>query len=136
MRFSDLTLERWRRFKGIRRAYYSLILLSSLFVLSLFSECIAERKPIIMSYQDSVYFPLIVFYSGKELGQQYGTEADYKALVQTSEFQEEGWAIFPPVPFNPEEPDLEDQDPPRGGDAARLRDFDEDLHNKFPSPGW
>ncbi|HBS04188.1 MAG TPA: ABC transporter permease [Leptospiraceae bacterium] len=112
MRFSDLTLERWRRFKGIRRAYYSLILLSSLFVLSLFSECIAERKPIIMSYQDSVYFPLIVFYSGKELGQQYGTEADYKALVQTSEFQEEGWAIFPPVPFNPEEPDLEDQDPP------------------------
>ena len=112
MRFSDLTIERWRRFKGIRRAYYSLILLGSLFVLSLFSECIAERKPIVLSYQSSLYFPLIFFYSGKELGQPYGTEADYKSLVKSAGFAEKGWALFPPVPFDPEEADLQDMEPP------------------------
>ncbi len=112
MRFSDLTIERWRRFRSIRRAYFSLILLSSLFGLSLFSECIAENRPIVMGYDGSTYFPLLFFYSGKELGQQYGTEADYRALRQTADFEERGWAVFPPVPFNPLEADLADQDPP------------------------
>lgn len=112
MRFSDLTIDRWRKFRRIRRAFFSLILLSSLFILSLFSECIAERKPIVMQFEGQTYFPLIFFYSGKELGQRYGTEADYRQLTNTREFQEKGWAIYPPVRFDPLEADLEGLDPP------------------------
>ena len=66
-----------------------------------------------MGYDGSTYFPLLFFYSGKELGQQYGTEADYRALRQTADFEERGWAVFPPVPFNPLEADLADRTPRR-----------------------
>ena len=112
MRLSDLTIERWRRFKGNSPRLLLAHSTELPFYSFAFSECIAERKPIIMGYQSSIYFPLIQFYSGKELGQEYGTEADYRALVNSPSFEASGWAIFPPVPFDPEEADLQDQEPP------------------------
>lgn len=112
MRFSDLTVQRWRRFRSIRRAYYSLILLATLFVLSLGSECIAEKKPIVMHYRGQTYFPLLAFHSGRELGQPYGTEANYRALTDWKGFDQYGWAVYPPVRFDPLEADLAGQRPP------------------------
>ena len=100
--FSKLTQDRFLRFRKIKRAWYSLVILSSLFVLSLFSELICNDKPYIMSYKGSVYFPLFQFYPEKEFGGRYLTEADYLSLRDSPQFiNGENWMVFPPVPHSP-----------------------------------
>ena len=66
--FSELTRERFRNFKKIRRAYFSLWILSMAFILSLFSEFIANDKPLILKYQNHYYFPILHFYSDEKFG--------------------------------------------------------------------
>ena len=46
MRLSPLNQRRWRNFCANRRAYWSLMIFSLIFVLSLFAEFIANDKPI------------------------------------------------------------------------------------------
>ena len=75
--FSELTRERFRRFRGIRRAWWSLLLLSFAFLLSLFSEFIANDKPLIVHYHGEISFPVIRFYPETRFGLPHSTEADY-----------------------------------------------------------
>lgn len=98
---SDLTIERWCRFKKIKRAYYSLLILGIVFILSLFSEFIANDKPIFLRYKGANYFPVLKFYSGQTFGGKYKTEADYLSLRENEEFHESGIMIFPVVPHSP-----------------------------------
>lgn len=101
MMISELTKDRWRRFKEIKRSYYSLILLSSLFILSLFSECIANDKPLFVSYEGNSYFPVFAFYSGEDFGLDYRTEADYIQLKSDSSFRSKAFMINTPVGYGP-----------------------------------
>ncbi|MCP4755498.1 MAG: ABC transporter permease [Proteobacteria bacterium] len=100
--FSELTKERFNRFKRIRRAYYSLWILSVAFVLSLFSHFLVNDKPLILQYKNSYYSPVLFFYPSSAFGGRYRTEADYLALEGDRDFQEDGgWMLFPPVPHSP-----------------------------------
>lgn len=99
--FSDLTKERIKRFKKIKRAYYSLWILGSAFVVSLFSEFIANDKPLIMRYDNKFYFPVVRFYSAQTFGGAYKTEADYLALRNDPQFREHAWMILPIIPHDP-----------------------------------
>ncbi len=102
--FSPITLDRWRRFKRIRRAYWALWILGGLFLLSLFSEWIANNKPLVLGYGDRLYFPVLSFYPDSAFGGDYGTEANYRELRQTAHFREaDGWMVFPPIPYSPVE---------------------------------
>jgi microcin C transport system permease protein len=98
---SDLTKERWCRFKKIKRAYYSLIILGIVFILSLFSELIANDKPIYLRYKGVNYFPVLNFYSDQTFGGNYKTEANYLSLRKNEKFNENGFMIFPIVPHSP-----------------------------------
>ena len=99
--FSELTKDRLKRFKKIKRAHYSLWILSIAFVLSLFSEFIANDKPLFLRYNGSSYFPVLFFYSAQTFGGQYGTEADYVALRNDKAFLEKGFMILPIIPHSP-----------------------------------
>ena len=99
--FSELTKDRYRRFKKVRRAYFSLLILSAFFVISLFSEFIANDKPLYLRYKGESYFPVIFFYSEQTFGGNYRTEADYLKLKQSDDFRENGFMIFPVIPHNP-----------------------------------
>jgi microcin C transport system permease protein len=99
--FSELTKERIRRFKRIRRAYYSLLILGIAFVLSLFSEFIANDKPLYLSYQGKAYAPVLFFYPGETFGGKYRTEADYRALREDEQFRKQGVMVFPLIPHSP-----------------------------------
>lgn len=102
MLISELTLERWRRFKKIKRAYFSFLVLSFVFVLSLFSEFIANDKPLYVSYKGASYFPVLKFYSAQTFGGVYQTEADYLALAKDPQFASAGGKmIFPIIPHGP-----------------------------------
>lgn len=99
--FSELTKERWYRFKKIKRAYYSLIVLTIAFIISLFSEFIANDMPLLLRYNGESYFPVLKFYSEQTFGGTYRTEADYLSLKKDPSFKEKGFMIFPIVPHSP-----------------------------------
>lgn len=99
---SEITKERFARFKKIRRAYYSLWILGVAFVLSLFSHFLANDKPLILYFNNSYYYPIVSFYPGTTFGGKYRTEADYITLKNDLSFQEKGgWMLLPPIPHSP-----------------------------------
>ena len=100
--FSKLTKDRFLRFKKIKRAWYSFLVLSALFVLSLFAEILCNDRPYLMSYNGKLYFPMFQFYPEKEFGGKYLTEADYVSLRNSDIFTNgENWILLPPVPHSP-----------------------------------
>ena len=100
--FSSLAHDRFARFKKIKRAWYSFLILSFLFILSLFSELICNDRPYVLWYEDEFYFPIFQFYPEKEFGGKYLTEADYVALRKSEVFRNsENWMLLPPVPHSP-----------------------------------
>ena len=91
----------WLRFKANRRGYVSLWLFSVLFILSLFSEVLFNNKPLLVSYQDELYFPFMVSYPETTFGGDFETEADYSDdYVRQRITQDGNWAIDPPVRFS------------------------------------
>ncbi len=100
--FSQLSRDRFNRFRKIKRAWYSFILLSGLFILSLFSEILCNDRPYILSYEGRLYFPMFHFYPEKEFGGKYLTEADYVSLRNSDAFiNSENWMLLPPIPHSP-----------------------------------
>ena len=100
--FSQLSRDRFNRFRKIKRAWYSFILLSGLFLLSLFSEILCNDRPYILSYEGRLYFPMFHFYPEKEFGGKYLTEADYVTLRNSDAFiNSENWMLLPPIPHSP-----------------------------------
>ncbi len=75
---SPLNQRRWRNFKNNRRAFWSLIIFSVLFVISLFAEVIANNKPVIVQYRGEYFAPVFNFYAETEFGGDFRTEAQYQ----------------------------------------------------------
>lgn len=74
-------LHNWRhKFKDNRRGYYSLWLLGAIFFVSLFAEFIANDKPIILRFEDKIYFPIFQNITEKELGGIFETAADFRDI--------------------------------------------------------
>ncbi|WP_170369224.1 ABC transporter permease [Ruegeria arenilitoris] len=128
MALSPLNQRRWRNFCRNRRAFWSLIIFSVLFGLSLFAEFIANDKPILVKYRGELYTPIFNFYAETEFGGDFQTEAIYRdpevrclidsgglddcfddpegiiEQIEAGTFQaegfERGWAIWPPIPYS------------------------------------
>ncbi len=128
MALSPLNQRRWRNFRRNGRAFWSLIIFSILFGLSLFAEFIANDKPILVKYRGEFYTPVFNFYAETEFGGDFQTEAIYRdpevrclidsggleqcfddpegtiEQIDAGTFQaegfERGWAIWPLIPYS------------------------------------
>ncbi|MBY0578895.1 MAG: ABC transporter permease [Burkholderiales bacterium] len=88
--------QRWRRFRQNRLGFASLLVFASLFVLSLFAEALSNDRPLIISYQGSLYFPLLHDYPESTFGGDFPTRADYLDPYIRDRFSRPGnWAIYP-----------------------------------------
>ncbi|TIW79675.1 MAG: ABC transporter permease, partial [Mesorhizobium sp.] len=96
---SPLNQRRLQNFKANRRGYWSLWIFLLLFVLSLFSELIANDKPIIASYKGEILFPVLVAYPEEKFGGFYAV-TDYRDPVIQDEINANGWMIWPPVRYS------------------------------------
>lgn len=100
--FSELTRQQFRRFRSIKRAWISFWILVVAYALSLFSEHLANDRPLLLGCEGRLYFPTLKFYSGETFGGLHRTEADYLALEDDAAFREKGgWMIFPPIKSDP-----------------------------------
>lgn len=86
----------WLRFKQNRRGYWSLIIFSVLFAISLAAEVISNDKPLAVSYNGELMFPIFHTYSEKAFGGDFETQADYLDPFIEDQFNRDGnWAIYP-----------------------------------------
>ncbi len=80
MALSPINQRRWRNFRRNRRAFWSLIIFSILFGLSLFAEFLANDKPILVRYRGEWFMPIFHFYPETAFGGDFQTEAVYKDI--------------------------------------------------------
>lgn len=92
----SLGRRRWRRFRRNRRGYYSLILFSIFFVLSLFAEILSNDVPFLVLYKGKPYFPLLVSYPETVFGGDFDTETDYLDPYFLQEMEATGGTVFFP----------------------------------------
>ncbi len=97
---SPITQRRIYAFKKNKRAFGSLVIFIAVFLLSLCSELISNDKPLILRYKNSFYFPAFVEYSDLNFGGDFPTPADYKDPYLSRNIRENGWMLFPLIPFS------------------------------------
>ena len=71
-----------------------------IFVLSLFSEIIANDKPLLIKYKGQFYMPVFQNLSDKFLGGDFETPADYKDPLIKENIEKNGFMIMPLIPFS------------------------------------
>ncbi|WIY27200.1 ABC transporter permease [Parasedimentitalea psychrophila] len=128
MALSPLNQRRWRNFRRNNRAYWSLILFSVLFGITLCAEFIANDKPILVSYRGELFAPVFNFYPETAFGGDFQTEAIYRdpeveclivsggiedcfdepeaiiAEIDAGSYQADGfaqgWTLWPLIPYS------------------------------------
>lgn len=70
-----------------------------LFVLSLFSELIANDKPLLVHFNDRWYVPVIANYNESDFGGPFATPAEYQDPWLCQQIEQHGWALWAPVRF-------------------------------------
>lgn len=96
---SPLNRRRWENFKANRRGYWSLWIFAVLFVLSLGAELIANDKPLIVSYQGEILFPVVVDYPEEKFG-GFLAITDYRDPIIQEEIEANGWMLWPAIRYS------------------------------------
>ena len=128
MAMSPLNQRRWRNFRRNGRAFWSLIIFSVLFGLTVFAEFLANDKPILVSYRGEIFAPVFNFYPETAFGGDFQTEAIYRdpeveCLIVSGGIEdcfddpegiieeidagsyeaagfEQGWTLWPLIPYS------------------------------------
>lgn len=100
MTLSPLNRERWHRFRQNRRGYWSLWLFTTLFAISLLANIVANEKPVLISFQGDLYFPLMNDYTEVDFGGDFAVHADYRDPYIAELIDAEGWMLWPLIRFN------------------------------------
>lgn len=109
---------RWRKFKTLRRGYYSLIILSICYLLSFFLPLLVNNRALLVHYNGNTYFPAIrdlfdvpllknlsspPFMSGVSLG-QIGNEGECNYRQLQAQYEQENgdnYVVMPLYPYGP-----------------------------------
>ncbi|MGS2716835.1 ABC transporter permease [Eionea flava] len=83
-----------------KRAAWSLWIFLVVFIISLFAEFIANNKPLFVSYDGGIYFPVVIDYTETTFDGDFDTEADYSDPYIVELIEAKGWLIWPPVRFS------------------------------------
>jgi microcin C transport system permease protein len=97
---SPIARRRLLQFKRNRRGYVSLWIFAALFFVSLFAEVVANDKPIVLSYDHALYFPIVKSYPETAFGGEFETEADYRDPYVQKLIDAKGWMLWPPVRYS------------------------------------
>ena len=122
---NPLTLRKLRRFKSIRRGYYSFIIFSLMILVAVFAELLVNSRALVVHCDGDYYFPTYrQMIPGTVFGLDYDYETDYRDLKQKFAVEGEGdWVLMPPVPYNPYENDLREGSYPPFPPSAESRHY-------------
>ena len=89
-RSESLFRKRLRKFRRIKRGYYSFLLIVSTYVLSFFLPFIMTSQPLVVKYDSHYYFPMLRYHSAAEFGSTAFGEPDYRELKKQFEADRKG----------------------------------------------
>jgi microcin C transport system permease protein len=97
----SLFRRRLRKFRSIKRGYYSFLFVLAAYALSFLLPLLVNNTAWIVHYEGRTYFPLLHYYPASTFGQQSFGEPEYRALKRTYEQQNQGnWVMMPPYPYS------------------------------------
>ncbi len=122
MKFSPVTQKRIKKFKRLKRGYYSFLIIVAIFLLSLVSELFISNNAIMIKYEGKTYWPIFQFHQGREFGLE-GREKyrhpNFRNVQkiwdkERAEGKHDNWVLMPFYPYSPNEPLLEEieKEPP------------------------
>ncbi len=92
-------VRRFNSFKTNKRAYISLYIFMSLFIVSLLAEVIANDKPLLIRFDGKFYFPLLKNYVETDFGGDLEFEVDYHDPYIHDRITENGFMLWPIIPY-------------------------------------
>jgi microcin C transport system permease protein len=108
---------RWRKFKTLKRGWYSFCALIALYVVSLFNPLLINDRALIVRWHGETYFPAVAQWLGdkqypaKTFEQRIIGEANYRLLKEDLKAAgSSDWVLMPPYPYDPDESLLDDPD--------------------------
>lgn len=110
MPLNPLTIKRIRRFKSIKRGYYSFLLFIFLLVIAAFAELLINNRALLVYDGESLFFPTYGdIIPGSQFGLDYEYETNYRELREVyRKSGENRFVIMPLVPYNAYENDLKE----------------------------
>jgi len=106
---TSLFRKRWRKFKTLKRGYYSFLLVLSLYVISFILPLLVNKDALLVKYNGDFYFPVFKYYEASLFGQNRPGEANYRMLKQQYQNDEsDNWVLMPLYPYHPNENLLEE----------------------------
>jgi microcin C transport system permease protein len=119
--------KRLRKFRRLKRGYYSFLLIMGAYVVSFALPLFANNKALIVHYNGTYEFPIASYHAATEFGRSEIGEPDYRELKK--QFAAEGagnWVLMPLYPYGPNEALLDDSGtPPNAPSAAHLMGTDD-----------
>jgi microcin C transport system permease protein len=98
-RLSPINRRRLENFKANKRGYWSFWIFLLLFVLSLFSEFIANDRPLLVAYKGEILLPILHDYPEEKFG-GFLAQTDYRDAVIAKEIREHGFMVWPPIRYS------------------------------------
>ena len=103
----SLFRKRLRKFRRIKRGWYSFLLLTGFYALSFLLPLVVNNKPLFVRYEGESYFPLLHFYPASSFGGDSSEEPNYRTLAARFKAEGKGFALMPLYPYHPNESLLE-----------------------------
>jgi microcin C transport system permease protein len=96
--------KRIRKFRTIKRGYYSFLILLCAYGVSFFLPVLINNDALIVRYNGKLYFPMNRYYPAATFGQERIGEPDYRLMAQDFRRENKGnWVLLPPYPYSPTE---------------------------------
>ncbi|AMW78295.1 ABC transporter permease [Acinetobacter sp. TGL-Y2] len=108
---SPIMQARIRRFKNNKLGFVCFILFMLIFVVALCSELIANEKPLVVKYEQHLYFPVFKAYPETTFGGVFETETDYKDPAVKAMIDDKGWSVWPMIKYSYQTPNFELAEP-------------------------
>jgi microcin C transport system permease protein len=96
---SPINRRRLANFKANKRGYWSLWIFLLLFVVSLFSEVMANDRPLVVFYKGEILLPILHDYPEEKFG-GFLAQTDYRDAVIAKEINEHGFMLWPPIRYS------------------------------------
>ena len=123
----SILTKRLKKFRRLKRGYYSFLLVMGAYLLSFALPLIANNQALVVHYNGSYFFPISSYHAATEFGVQAIGEADYRQIKQQFAAQDAGnWVLLPLYPFGPNEALLDDSgSPPNSPSWSHLMGTDD-----------
>lgn len=100
MALSPITQKRIAQFKANKRGYWSLWIFTTLFLVTLFAELVANDKPIFVWFDGAPYMPIVQNIPETSFGGDFETETEYRDEFVQDLINEKGFMVWAPIRYS------------------------------------